>query len=121
MENKLQFPKKNEKFKIENFFQLEVDEFEDGKFLFISAKEVYIKTNKYLQDKTESVNNKGYIVSTYCYNNKSYHKILVCKYKSMPWENHYHIESQLASANRCDCFAINETIEEFLSWIDYEI
>jgi len=117
---KLEFPKRNTKFKLESFFQLDVDEFEHGYFLFLSAKQVYIKTNKYLLEKTKNVDNKGYIISTYCYNNKSYHKILICEYKQMPWENHYHIESHLAGANGCDCFAVNETIEEFLTWIEIE-
>lgn len=115
---KLEFPKKNTKFRIESFFQLDVDEFEDGNFLFLSAKEVYIKTDKYIKDKTKNVDNKGWIISTYCYTNKWYHKILVCEYKQMPWENHYHIESALAGVNGCDCFAVNETIEEFLTWIE---
>lgn len=111
------FPKKNTRFKLQDFFQTEVDEFHDGEFLFLSAKEKYVKTDRYLQDKTKNVDNKGWVISTYCYTNKSYHKILVCKYKPMPWENHYHIETQLAGVNGCDGYSVNDTIEEFISWM----
>lgn len=119
MNNKLEFPKKNTRFKIESFFQLDVDEFEHGIFLFLSAKEVYIETNKYLKDKTKNIDNKGHIISTYNYTNKSYHKILICEFTSMPWENHYHIESNLANANGCDGYSVNESIEQFLTWMDF--
>jgi hypothetical protein len=117
---KVLFPKRNTRFKLSDFFQTKVDDFEDGRFLFLSAKKVRTKTTKNLLGKIQSYDEYGWIISTYCYNAKYYYKIFVCDYRQKAWKNHYHIESELAAINGCDGYAVKNSIEEFIDWMDFE-
>jgi hypothetical protein len=114
------FPKRNTKFKVESFFQVSVDDFHDGEFLFLSAKKVNTKTDEKLLNEIESVDEYGWVISTWCYDCKYYYKIFVCEYKQRAWKNHYHIESKLASLNGCDGYSLNITIDEFIEWMEIE-
>ncbi len=102
---------------MDDFFQTEVDEFHNGLFLFLSAKEVNIKVDRDVLEKIENYESKGWIVSTYCYTAKLYYKILVCDYQPKPWQNHYHIEAVLSESNGCYGYAIKSSIEEFIEWM----
>ena len=112
------FPKRNTRFKLEDFFQVEVDDFNNGYFLFLSAKKVKTKSDEKLMEDVESFDEYGWVISTWCYSCKYYYKIFVCNYKSKPWHNNYHIRSHLSAINGCDGFTATETIEEFISWMD---
>lgn len=118
MKSKIEFPNRNTKFLLRDFFQTDVDDFHDGKFLFIAAKEINVEKNTYLIDKTKWIANKGWVISVYCYTDSNYIKILVCDYESMPWENHYRIEDNLCVANKCDDYGTSK-IEDFLEWMEY--
>lgn len=110
-------PKRNTRFILDDFFQVSVDEFHRGTFLFLSAKKVKTKFNNKLLEDVESFDEYGWVISTYCYDYKSYHKIFVCEYKQKPWKNHYHIEALLSSLNCCHGYAVNNSIEEFFDWM----
>jgi hypothetical protein len=112
------FPKRNTRFKLDDFFQVKVDDFHSGEFLFLSAKKVKTKSDAKLLDEVESFDEYGWIISTWCYNFKYYYKIFVCQYRQKAWKNHYHIESMLAGLNGCDGYAVNNTIEEFTEWME---
>lgn len=112
------FPKRNTRFKLDDFFQVEVDDFHSGKFLFLSAKKVKTKSDEKLLDEVESFDEYGWVISTWCYDCKYYYKIFVCQYRQKAWKNHYHIESMLAGLNGCDGYAVNSPIEEFVEWMD---
>ena len=75
---------KGKPIELEDFSQIEIDDFESGGFLFLAAKKA----------KTES-----------------------CEYKQKMWENHYQIEFILADLNRCNGYAVNNSIEEFVEWM----
>jgi len=113
--NKL--PKRNTRFELEDFSQTAVDDFQDGEFLFLSAKKVKTESNEELIDLVESFDEYGWIISTWCYTDKCYLRIFVCEYKQKMWRNHYQIEEILAQLNRCNGYAVNNTIEEFVEWM----
>jgi len=114
--NKLEFPKRNTKFRLSDYYQTDVDEFHDGDFLFLSAKITEVKSTPKLWEMIESHNELGWIVSTYSYTNKSYEKIFICGHKPKPWKNHYHIQAELAEANGCYGYSINDNIQGFMDW-----
>jgi hypothetical protein len=114
------FPNRNTKFSLEDFYQVEVDDFRHGHFLFLSATKVKIRTDAVLFQDVESVDEYGWIVSTYSYTVHYYEKILLCNFKAIPWHNHYKIRGRLASLNGCDGYAIENTTEEFIEWMKTE-
>lgn len=114
------FPARNTKFKIGDFFQVEVDDFIDGDFLFISADIIKIKRNKHIWEDCEAVDKYGWKIKTYCYTYKRYWDILICNYKSKPWHNHYHIEGNIAAANRCDGYCLTGDVQDFIEWMQFE-
>lgn len=116
----IQFPKRNTRFTIEDFFQIEVDNFRDGIFMFISADIVKIKWNKHLTENCDSIDKYGWKIQTYCYTYKMYYNILICNYKQKPWKNHYNIESNIAHANKCDGFSVEGDINDFIEWMKIE-
>ena len=115
---RVQFPARNTKFKLEDFFQTDVDDFKDGYFMFISADIVKIKRNKHIWKDCESVDKYGWVIKTYSYTYKRYWNILICNYKPIPWHNHYHIEGNIASANGCDGYCLTGDINDFIEWMD---
>ncbi|MFY8160229.1 MAG: hypothetical protein ACOVNU_02785 [Candidatus Kapaibacteriota bacterium] len=114
------FPKRNTKFRLEDFFQTEVDEFYKGDFLFLSAKKVKTKSNDKLLDKLKFFDEYGWVISTWSYTRKYYYKIFVCQFKQKGWENEYRIRWSLAELNGCDDYSINTSIAEFLDWMQTE-
>ncbi len=112
------FPKRNTRFKLEDFFQVEVDDFHSGYFLFLSAKKVKTRGSEKLLSEVESFDEYGWIISTWSYDYKFYYKIFVCQYRQKAWKNHYHIESLLAELNGCDGYSVNNSIEEFVEWMN---
>jgi len=114
----LTFPKRNTKFKLQDFFQVEVDDFHSGEFLFLSAKKVKTKHNEKLLQDVDSFDEYGWIISTWCYDCKYYYKIFICQYQQKDWKNNYHIESLLAELNGCDGYSVNDNITEFVQWMD---
>ena len=115
------FPKRNTRFELEDFFQIAVDDFHSGEFLFLSAKKVKTESNKNLIDLVESFDEYGWVISTWCYNLKCYLRIFVCEYKQKMWKNSFHIESILAQLNGCNGYAVNSSIEEFVEWMKIKI
>lgn len=115
----ISFPKRNTRFKLEDFFQVQVDVFYSGEFLFLSAKKVRTKSDKELLDELESFDEYGWVISTWCYNYKCYHKIFVCQYRQKAWKNHYRIENMLAVLNGCDIYAGNNNINAFIEWMEF--
>ena len=111
------FPKRNTRFKLEDFFQVAVDDFHSGEFLFLSVKKVKTKSDEKLLDEVESFDEYGWVISTWCYDCKYYYKIFVCQYRQKPWKNHYHIEGMLANLNGCDSNS-NIPISDFVEWMD---
>ena len=112
------FPKRNTKFKLADFFQVEVDEFHQGVFLFLSAKKVKTTTDSKLFENIEFVDEYGWVISTYCYSSNYYYKIFICQYRAKPWHNNYHIRSYLAGINGCDGYTVVDTIEDFVDWME---
>lgn len=110
-------PKRNTKFKLEDYFQIDVDDFHNGNFLFLSAQKVKTKINEDLTNRIESYDEYGWIISTYCYDYSIYHKIFICEHKLNPWQNHYHAEMELACANNCDGYAVNNSLSDFIEWM----
>lgn len=111
------FPKRNTKFRLEDFYQSKVDEFHNGDFLFLSAKKIKTKSNDKLLDKVKIIDEYGWVISTWSYNNKYYFKIFVCQFNNKGWENEFRIRRLLAELNGCDEYAINKSIAEFLDWM----
>lgn len=112
------FPKRNTKFKLQDFFQVEVDDFNNGNFLFLSAKKVKTKSNEKLREEVESFDEYGWLISTWCYDCKYYYKIFVCGYKPKAWKNNYHIRGLLSDLNAGDGYAVHDTIEDFIEWME---
>lgn len=117
MEN---LPKRFDRFILSDFFQTEVDEFHDGHFLFLSAKEVKLKINEKLSEMIDYNSEKGFIISTYCYSTKQYHKIFVFDCKQKGWQNNYDIRCLLATLNGCDENAVQSDIKDFIEWMEDE-
>ena len=99
--NGIDFPPRNTKFKLEDFFQTDVDDFEDGYFKFISADIIKVKTNKRTWEDCELVDKYGWKIKTYCYTAKYYYSILICSYSPKPWHNGYTIKRNLAFKDIC--------------------
>ena len=116
----ISFPKRNTKFKLEDFFQTEVDEFHYGDFLFLSAKKVKVKSNDKLLDKIKIIDEYGWVISTWSYDRRYYFKIFVCQFNNIAYANEYHIRRSLAELNGCDEYAINNSIAEFLDWMEFD-
>jgi hypothetical protein len=116
----ISFPKRNTKFKLEDFFQTEVDEFHYGDFLFLSAKKIKTKSNDKLLDKVESYDEYGWVISTWSYTRKYFYKIFVCQFRPKGWGNAQKIKSLLAELNGCDDFAINNSIADFIDWMEFD-
>ena len=114
MEN---LPKRFEKFVLDDFFQLDVDEFENGYFLFLSVKKVKPKLNEKVTKMIDRIDDTGFIISTYCYCWKSYYKIFVCDYMQKPWQNEFHIRDMLATLNGCHGFAVQSDMVDFTDWM----
>lgn len=113
------FPARNTKFRLEDFFQTDVDDFRSGDFMFISADIVKIKCNKHIWKDCEAVDKFGWVIKTYCYTYKTYWNILICNYKSKPWHNHYHIEGNIASSNGCHGYCLTGDIKDFIEWMEF--
>jgi len=114
----LEFPKRNTIFKLEDFFQVDVDDFHRGTFLFLSVKQVKTKSDEKLLEYIDGFDEYGWIISTYNYDLKCYYKIFVCKYTQKAWKNHYRIEGMLSGLNGCNGSAGNITIKEFIEWME---
>lgn len=112
-----EFPKRYTRFILQDFHQIDVDDFYDGDFMFSSAKEIKVKTNDDVNADVISVEEIGWIVKVYDYNNHYYVKILICDYTSKPWHNNYVIKGKLCRANDCDYWG-DYTLEGFLEWIE---
>lgn len=109
----MDFPKKYTKFRIEDFFQTDVDEFYSGDFMFLSYKKIAIRGSKFILDNVKNWDEYGHVISVYSYTNKRYFKILVMEYNQKAWKNHYHIEMEFAQQNNAEYF-FHSSIEEFL-------
>jgi hypothetical protein len=112
------FPKRNTRFKLEDFFQVEVDEFNHGNFLFLSAKKVKVILNDKLLEEIESIDEDGWVISTYCYDTKFHYKIFICDYKARAWRNNYNIRSLISLLNCCDGFSVHSPIQDFIEWME---
>lgn len=110
------WPKRNTKFTLEDFFQTDVDEFHSGDFLFLSAKDIELKTSDKLFEMVESVDERGWIISTYCYTTKAYTKILLFGCRAKAWQNGYHIRYEIAFINNAD-YAFKEDCNDFIDWM----
>jgi len=113
------FPKRNTRFRLSDFFQIDVDDFHSGNFLFLSAKKVKTNTDSDLMNDIHSCDEFGWVISTYCYDYKMFYKIFICEYLQMAWKNHYHIEVSLSALNKCDGYSANNTIHDFVEWMDF--
>lgn len=111
------FPKRNTRFEMEDFFQLDVDDFTTGIFLFLSAKEVDIITDKELLEDVEWVSEKGIIVSTYCYTYSSYMKFLIVDFRVKPWHNTYTVRRAFTRTMGIDWMAFHGSKEDFIEWM----
>ena len=94
-----------------------VDDFQDGEFLFLSAKKVKTESDEELIDLVESFDEYGWIISTWCYTDKCYLRIFVCEHTEKMWKNSYQIRLILAKLNGCSGYAINDSIEGFVEWM----
>ena len=115
------FPKHNTRFKLDDFFQVEVDSFHSGEFLFLSAKKVKTIISDSIINDIKTFDEYGWIINTYCYNFKSYFKIFVCPYDTNGYVNNYEIRAIFAMENDCDGYSVNSPIEEFLEWMDFKL
>lgn len=61
----LGFPKRNTRFKLEDFFQVSVDDFHSGDFLFLSAKKVRTKSDERLLEEVDYFDEYGWVISTW--------------------------------------------------------
>ncbi len=113
-------------FKMIDFFQTEVDDFDDGHFRFISMEEKVLMPPHDPDSGVLSVDDKGFIIKTHCYNlyrdaaaNWHGHEftILVAKYELKPWCNHYKAERLIAAANGCSKMCAM-SLDGFIEWID---
>lgn len=117
MTETLVFPKRYTMYTMEDFFQTDVDDFDSGSFLFLSAKEVAIKTDEKLLSDVEWVAEKGTIVSTYCYTYKCYMKFLIVDYKAKPWHNDYTIRRGFTRTMNIDDMAFHGSTNDFIEWM----
>ena len=113
-------PKKNQRFRIEDFFQTEVDAFEHGDFLMKSIKKAVTRISPEMAKDIESIDTYHYVISTYCYTYKRHWKIIVCNLKSRPWHNSYHCRDATASANGGDGYCHAAPINDFIDWVIIE-
>lgn len=101
-----------------DYFQIEVDDFIDGHFLLLSAKEVDVITNDEIMSMCESVAETGWLISTYCYTYSQYMKLLLVQFKSKPWENNYTIRREFCHTMPIDYMADNMSKDEYIDWME---
>jgi hypothetical protein len=119
-DNVVGFPKKFTRYLMEDYFQTEVDDFDTGRFLFLSAKEVDIVTDDVIFENTEQVDEKGIIVSAYCYNYKRYMKMLIVNYKLKPWHNNFTVRRRFVGTMPIDDIAFHGTKEDYIEWMNIQ-
>lgn len=114
-----EFPKRNTKFIMEDFFQTDVDDFETGVFMFISEKQVKIIVDDKLMEDCEWVAETGTIVSVYCFNYKRYMKLLCVEFRAKPYHNSYTIRRGFIRTHAIDDMAFQGTREDFIEWMRF--
>jgi hypothetical protein len=102
---------------MEDYFQTDVDDFDSGSFLFLSAKEVDIIVDDKLMEDIGEVDKKGIIVSTYCYTYSRYMKFLIINYKAKPWHNNYTIKRGFTRTMNIDDMAFQGTKDDYIEWM----
>lgn len=113
----LTFPKRYTRYTMEDYFQLDVDDFCSGDFLFLSAKEVDIIVDDKLMEDIEEYDKKGTIVSTYCYTYKCYMRFLIVNYKAKPWHNNYTIRRGFTRTMSISDMAFHGTKQDYIEWM----
>jgi len=102
---------------MEDYFQVEVDDFITGEFLFLSAKEVPIKVDEWILRDVQSVDQTGWIVSTYCYTYHCFMKFLIVGYEAKPWHNDYTIRRGFTRTMNIDDMAYHGSEKDYLEWM----
>ncbi len=118
MQQAIDFPKRYTRYNMEDYFQVDVDDFFTGKFLFLSAREVDIIVDDKILEDVETVDKKGVLVSTYCYTYKRYMKFLIVNYKAKPWHNNYTIRRGFTRTMQIDDMAFHGTKEDYIRWME---
>jgi hypothetical protein len=108
---------KYDKFRLTDFFQIAIDDFCDGDFMFLSVKNVKTKVDDSVNKRLKRIDEHGWIISTWSYYLKRHYKIFVCDYAQSGWENSYHLSSDIANLNGCDGYAQCSSIQDFSEWV----
>lgn len=87
------------RFKIYDFYQVDVDDFADGRFRYHGLTEV--KNPKWDQQYCQPIE-KGWMLEVFSYTNRQIEKYLICDYWTNPNKNSYECKRKISELNECN-------------------